>query len=72
MIKLNGQIVEQNHFPDKSLLVKYNPLNQGINDIEWKYESDAEIFTLYCLKRHLDNAFIGGRTRLIMQYIPHA
>jgi ribose-phosphate pyrophosphokinase len=72
MIAINGNIIEQNHFPDKSLLVKHNPLNQGINDIEWKYESDAEIFTLYCLKRHLDDAYIGGRTRLIMQYIPHA
>lgn len=72
MIKLNGKVIEQNHFPDGSLLVKYDPMGIGMNDIEWKYESDAEIFTLYCLKRHLDDAFIGGKTRLTMSYIPHA
>jgi ribose-phosphate pyrophosphokinase len=71
MIKINGEIIDQNHFPDNSLLVKYQS-DVGINEIEWKYESDAEIFTLYCLKRHLDNHWMHPKTYLKMHYIPHA
>ena len=71
MIKLNGIIVEQNKFPDGTLLMKADTETR-INTIEWRYESDAELFAVYCLKRHLDELCINPQTKLIMYYIPNA
>lgn len=75
MIKLNGNVIEQNNFPDKTLLMKFDEfllLDQPVEiEIEWRYESDAELFSLICLKRHLDEVF-GKRVCLFMPYIPHA
>lgn len=71
MIKLNGVIVEQNKFPDGTLLMKADTETR-INTIEWRYESDAELFVVYCLKRHLDELCINPQTKLIMYYIPNA
>lgn len=71
MIKLNGVIVEQNKFPDGTLLMKADTETR-INTIEWRYESDAELFAVYCLKRHLDELCINPQTKLIMYYIPNA
>ena len=41
--------VEVKHFPDNSLNIKLPHCH--IHMIEWHYESDAELFTLICLKR---------------------
>ena len=71
MIKLNGEIIKQNQFPDGTLLMKADTESR-INRIEWKYESDAELFAVYCLKRHIDELCINPQTRLIMYYIPNA
>ena len=71
MIKINGIEIEQNNFPDGTLLVKYEP-EHGLNTIEWKYESDSELFTLYCLKRHLEETCLNEQTNLRMYYIPNA
>lgn len=71
MVKLNGVIVEQNKFPDGTLLMKADTETR-INTIEWRYESDAELFAVYCLKRHLDELCINPQTKLIMYYIPNA
>jgi ribose-phosphate pyrophosphokinase len=70
MIKVNGQIIEQNQFPDNTLLVKA-PTLRGHGEwmyIEWKYENDAELFTLICLRKHYSQA----EATLWMEYCPHA
>ena len=68
MIKINGMVVEQNHFPDHTLLIKATPkTNEAYHIIDWKYENDAELFTLICLRKHY-----GGRAVLWMSYCPHA
>ena len=72
MIKLNGQIVEQNNFPDGTLLIKCDPNKYAINTITWQYESDAELFALYSLKRHLDSVAPGWNSYLYIPYIPNA
>lgn len=72
MIKVNEQIVEQNHFPDGTLLMKYKAEIGKIGTITWQYESDAELFTLYSLKKHLDNVLPGWNTYLYLPYIPNA
>lgn len=67
MIKLNGIIIEQNHFPDHTLFIKPTAYTQLINQFEWHYENDAELFTLICLRKHYD-----GAAHLILPYVPHA
>lgn len=78
MIKLNGIVIKQNHFPDGSLLMKLDPqsdefeMDRGAIIIDWYYENDSELFTLICLKRHLDRHFTNPSIVLYMPYIPHA
>ena len=57
--------VEQNHFPDNTLLLKLP--NHKIDKVEWLYENDAELFTLICIRKHYDKDLA-----LILPYIPHA
>lgn len=69
MIKLNGQVIEQNHFPDGTLLMKhYEASYKSIEHIEWFYENDSELFALICLRNHLGDRNVY----LEMPYIPHA
>ena len=72
MIAVNDMIIEQGHFPDGTLLMKFNPELAWRKPcrIEWRYESDSELFTLICLKRHLDQANINPI--LCLFYVPHA
>lgn len=78
MIRFNGIELKQNHFPDNSLLLKFNPRddqfgdNNGANLIEWFYESDAELFSIICIKRHLEKNFALNLVNLYLPYIPHA
>lgn len=70
MIKVDNIVVEANQFPDHTLLVKA-PTLKGYSkfcSIEWKYENDAELFTLICLRKHYGQA----KVILWMDYCPHA
>ena len=66
----------QSMFPDHSLLIKLDPEkmfdNRGAIKIEWLYEGDSELFTLICVKRHIDRHFSTREVVLDMPYIPHA
>ena len=78
MIKLDGKIVSQEHFPDNSLRIE--PINDNVFDfswggmipstkrITWHYENDAELFTIICLRKH----FANKEMILEMPYCPHA
>ena len=63
-------------FPDHTLAIKMNPDmmfdNRGSIMIQWLYEGDAELFTLICVKRHIDRHFSNQSVALDMPYIPHA
>ena len=63
-------------FPDHSLLIKLDPDkmfdNRGAIRVEWLYEGDSELFTLICVKRHIDRHFSTREVVLDMPYIPHA
>jgi ribose-phosphate pyrophosphokinase len=78
MIKVNGVEIKQNNFPDHTLLMKFDPngddfsYDRGAIKIEWLYENDAELFSLICVKKHLDRHFTNPQAVLIMPYIPHA
>lgn len=74
MIKVNGIEIEQKHFPDKTLLIKVDPnlLTTPRIEISWIYENDAELFTLICVKRHLETWFDSNCFELALPYVPHA
>lgn len=76
MIKVNDIEVKQEQFPDHTLLMKLNPdipgASSGRITITWLYENDAELFTLICVKRHLDYHCYDLEIVLEMPYIPHA
>lgn len=77
MIRVGNVEVKAGQFPDHSLLVKFDPYHEdfecdrGNIKFEWYYENDAELFTLICLKRHIDYHYGNGAV-LILPYIPHA
>jgi ribose-phosphate pyrophosphokinase len=71
MIKVENIIIETNHFPDNTLLVKAldgRVAYGSVINFEWKYENDAELFTLICLRKHYSQA----RAILWLPYCPHA
>ena len=77
MIKVGGVEIQQGHFPDNTLLMKFNPNGDEFDHrdnmlVEWYYENDAELFTLICVKRHLDRVYSYSDFVLYMPYIPHA
>lgn len=72
MIKLDGRVIEQNHFPDGTLLMKWSDSQYLASTITWKYESDTELFALYSLKRHIDSVFPGWNDYLYIPYIPNS
>ena len=76
MIKINDIKIEQNKFPDNSLFMRLNPwdIDQLTDTIrfEWYYESDSELFTLICAKRHMEQCFTKHIYSLYLPYCPHA
>lgn len=75
MLKWNGEIITQDHFPDGTLklVVDVPPFKCGIGrTIIWKYESDAELFALVCLTKHIRSHYPEITLSLQMPYLPHA
>lgn len=77
MIVVGGVVIEQNKFPDNTLFMRFDPNGaefdcRGNLLIEWYYENDAELFSLICVKRHLDRVYSYSNVILYMPYIPHA
>lgn len=80
MIKINGNTVEVNKFPDGTqCLVKFDENlfnNDGTNitpyyEIVWLYESDEELFTLMCVTEHIREHCIYSNNTLINLVIPY-
>ena len=68
MITIDNVVIEQNHFPDGTLLTKLPYNDNDCIYIKWNYENDAELFTLICARRH----YASRKAILTMPYIPHA
>ena len=67
-IKFKNVTINENHFPDNTLLLKTNDINWGKPiEIIWFYESDSELFTIICLAKKAKN-----KKYLYMPYCPHA
>ena len=77
MIKVGNVEIKQGQFPDGTLLMKFDPNGDEFDTRgnilgEWYYENDAELFSLICVKRHLDRVYSYSDVVLEMPYIPHA
>ena len=78
MIRVEDIEIYPDRFPDRTLLLKIsNEIIyecEGTDDIviDWFYENDAELFTLICVKRYIDEHFYEVDIHLHMPYIPHA
>lgn len=53
MIKINNEIIEVNHFPDNTQLLKYNVGSENEFNIMWCYDNDEECMTLWYLVHHI-------------------
>ena len=69
MIKVNNVVVEPRYFPDGTLSTKINS-NGTFCTIEWLYENNEEMTTLYFLTKHLKENY--AIIDLEMPYIPNA
>ena len=74
MIKLNGEIVNINHFPDGTLLLKEESkwCGGGAHKIEWYFESNEELLALFFLTKHLRSFDNTRKINLSLPYIPNA
>ncbi len=70
MIKYNNKVVDVNHFPDGTLLLK-ETATAGQAVITWLFESNEELVALYFLTKHLRAKGVSDIT-LKMPYIPNA
>ena len=70
MIELDGELIAQEMFGDNALKlhlpVHYERLGHYIT---WRYENDAELFTLICIVKHYH---WFKDTLLYLPYVPHA
>lgn len=74
MIKLNGQIININHFPDGTLLLKEENrwCGGGAHKIEWYFENNEELLALFFLTKHLRSYDNTRKINLSLPYIPNA
>ena len=74
MIKVEDKIIEQETFGDGTLKCS-NPILESTKafiTITWCYDSDAEIFTLWSLVKHIKDKHYNLPINLALPYIPHA
>lgn len=75
MITVNGVLVNQETFGDGTLKCEALPdvmVTREENRIWWMYDNDAELFTLCCVVRDIQNRNPDSKNFLTMPYIPHA
>jgi ribose-phosphate pyrophosphokinase len=71
MISVNDQKIELGNYPDGTLLMKFAMIDSRF-EIQWLYESDAELFALICTTNHLRRLNPQAEISLLLPYLPHA
>ena len=71
MIFLCGKQYVPNYFPDGTLHLECGLSEKNI-EIEWRYESNEEMITLYFLVNHMREALKADVITLYLPYIPNA
>lgn len=74
MISLNGEIINIKHFPDGTINFKVSGDNKiaPVSVIKWCYESDSEMFAVYCLANKIQDISPDIKLVLILPYLPNA
>ena len=74
MILVNNQMVEVQHFPDGTQLLKQNFYlhDASANYITWHYENDGELLTLIYVTKHLKGLHPDMQFVLNLFYVPNA
>lgn len=73
MIRINGIVIERNHFPDGTQRLLTSDIAKCDNyEIYWKYECDEELVTLMFLTMHLRSNQSNVWITLLLPYIPNA
>lgn len=73
MIRLNGEIVDIDSFPDGTILMKPIFKEADCNHVEWRYENDREFLALIYLVKHIRHVCDRhSDIYLHMPYIPNA
>ena len=80
MIKVSGEIVKINKFPDGTPRINLDVENIKENEydgrlcilIDWFYENNDEMFYLMLIKKHLERHLTNVDYYLFMPYIPNA
>ncbi|MGN2370034.1 ribose-phosphate pyrophosphokinase [Clostridium cagae] len=72
MLYLNGKKVEMRKFPNGESLISSENLiiNEKVNEIKLKFESDEDITKLISIKGHLDE--FNLKCNLVMGYMPYS
>lgn len=71
MINVNDKVLDLDKFPDGTLLLKF-AVTAPVIDISWRYETDAEVFALICVTRHLKQLNPEAEFVLTVLYLPNA
>lgn len=71
MIKINGEIVDINYFPDGTFRLEIETKGQSA-EIQWLFEKNEELFALYLIANHLREVYKIEEIILKMPYIPNA
>lgn len=71
MIRVNGEVINVDNYPDGSQHIVFS---NGIkkeynNEIQWIYDSDAELFTLMCCVEHIRNKNANSKITLLLPYV---
>lgn len=71
MIKLNGNVIEIEKFPNKEVLIKGDQFKYyNVNDIVFKFETNEDLISLMLVKKHLDEQ--GCKSKLTIGYMPYS
>jgi ribose-phosphate pyrophosphokinase len=72
MVKVNGQIIGSDCFPNNERILKISEMESSHFEIEFKYSTDIDISILIMLKKYLDDRYNNSTTTLVMNYIPYS
>lgn len=74
MIKIDGEEVVIEKFPDGTPRIKIDPFigYEGSVEVTWFYESNDELMYLIFIKKHLERHIPNVFISLFLPYIPNA
>jgi ribose-phosphate pyrophosphokinase len=73
MIKVNGTTVEVKKFPNGESLINLENVDiKRMNEVEFKFTTDADLISLMFVKNAIDDTIGVNKTHLICGYVPYS